>query len=199
MSMLGDFLKRQDIDVALLQEVTHTEFTTIREYNAIVNECTDKRGTAILAKTGLHLQNIKRIPSGRGITAVFQGIWKINIYAPSGAEKRVERECFFNNDVTVLISTDSADVIIAGDFNCVISLADCTGKPTTSRALVTLIKGMVSVMYGKRTRTHHPTHITPYDGASRINRIYITDPLKRRKQGAETVAAAFYDHFVLYV
>jgi exonuclease III len=40
-SMLGDFLKRQDIDVTLLQEVTHNDFTTIREYNVIVNEGTD--------------------------------------------------------------------------------------------------------------------------------------------------------------
>jgi hypothetical protein len=42
MSMLRDFLKRQDIDVALLQEVTHTDFTTIRDYTATVNEGTDK-------------------------------------------------------------------------------------------------------------------------------------------------------------
>jgi len=77
--------------VTLLQEVTHTEFTTIHDYNAIVNEGTDQRGTAILAKTGLHLQNVKRIPSGRGIAAMFQGIWIINIYAPSGAEKSGKR------------------------------------------------------------------------------------------------------------
>jgi exonuclease III len=91
MSMHVDFLKRQDIDIALQREVTHNDFTTIREYNAIVNEGTDKRGTEILVKTGLKIQNIKRIPSGRGIAAMFQGIWIINIYVPSGAEKRVER------------------------------------------------------------------------------------------------------------
>jgi len=71
--MLGDFLKRQDTDVALLQEVTHNDFTTIREYNVIVNEGTDTRGMAILVKTGLQIQNIKGIPSGRGIRAMFQG------------------------------------------------------------------------------------------------------------------------------
>jgi exonuclease III len=40
MSMLGDFLIRQDIDIALLQEVIHTNFATISSYNAIVNEAT---------------------------------------------------------------------------------------------------------------------------------------------------------------
>ena len=87
MSMLADFLKRQDIDIALVQEVTHNEFTNIHEYNAIVNEGTDKRGTAILVKTGLQIQDLERKPSGRGIAAMFQGIWIINIYAPSGAER----------------------------------------------------------------------------------------------------------------
>ena len=142
MSMLGDFLKRQYIDIALLQEVTHNDFTTIHEYNAIINEGTDKRGTAILVKTGLQIQDIKLISSGRGIAAMCQGIWIVNIYAPSGAEKRVEREYFFNTYVTFLLPTDSAEVLIAGVFNCVISQADCSGKPNTSRALTTLIRGM---------------------------------------------------------
>ena len=40
--MHGEFLRRQDIDVALLQEVTQTDFTTIHDYKAIINEGTDK-------------------------------------------------------------------------------------------------------------------------------------------------------------
>ena len=85
--MLGDFLKRQGIDIPLLQEVTHNNFTTIHEYNAIINEGIEKRGKEILVKTGLQIQDIKRIPSGRGIAAMCQGIWIINIYAPSGEER----------------------------------------------------------------------------------------------------------------
>jgi exonuclease III len=61
MIMLGDFLKRQETDIALLHEVTHNDFTNIHEHNAIVNEGTDKRGLAILVKTGLKIQDIKRI------------------------------------------------------------------------------------------------------------------------------------------
>jgi exonuclease III len=157
--------------VALLQEVTHTDFTKIHNYTATVNEGTDKRGMAFLVKTGLDVQHIKRIPSGRGIAAMFQGIWIINIYAPSGAEKRVERECFFNNEFTFLLPTDSNDVIIAGDFNCVNSPADCTERPTMSRALMTLIKGR-SLRDVWETHPHTPayTHYTNA-GASRIDRI----------------------------
>jgi hypothetical protein len=49
----------------------------------------------------------------------------------------------------------------------------------------------------------HP-HIPAYThytnvGASRIDRIYITNPLQRRKQGLETVAVAFSDHFSVII
>jgi len=37
------------------------------------------------------------------------------------------------------------------------------------------------------------THYTP-TGYSRIDRIYVTENLKRRKDGVATVAAAFTDH-----
>ena len=37
MNMLGTFLKRQDNDVTLLQEVTHKDFGTFKDYVAIVN------------------------------------------------------------------------------------------------------------------------------------------------------------------
>jgi exonuclease III len=84
MRMLGVFLMRQEIDIVLLQKVAHTDFTTIRDYNAIVNEDTDERGTEILTMKGLQLLHINRIPTGRGIAAMFQGMWIVNIYAPSG-------------------------------------------------------------------------------------------------------------------
>ena len=38
MRMLNDFLRRQDIDIALLQELTRNDFDSFREYVAIVNE-----------------------------------------------------------------------------------------------------------------------------------------------------------------
>jgi endonuclease/exonuclease/phosphatase family metal-dependent hydrolase len=130
---------------------------------------------------------------------MFQGIRIINVYATSSAEKRVERECFFNDEVTFLLPTDSTDVIIADHFNCVTSPADCTGRPTTSRTLMTLIKvrGLRDV-WETHLHTLEYKHCTNA-GASRIDRIYVTNPLKRRKPGVETIAAAFSDHFAVIV
>jgi len=130
---------------------------------------------------------------------MFKGIWIINIYAPSGVEKQSERECFYTTDVTYLLSTASNGMINAGDFNCFVSPAGCAGKPSMSHALATLVKGM-GLRNMWETHTHCPayTHYTN-DGAARIDRFYATETLIYRKQGAETVAAAFPDHFAVIV
>jgi hypothetical protein len=104
-------------DIALLQEVTHASFESIR-YIAILNEGTDKRGKAMLAKEAVTHTNVKRLPSGRGLAAMFSGVWIINVKAPSGAEKRSEPEQFFNKDITYLLPTTTNDILLAGDFKC---------------------------------------------------------------------------------
>jgi exonuclease III len=77
--MLDDYLRQQDIDVVLLQEVTHTKITSLRRYQTYVNVGTENRGTAILAKEGLSLTDIIRFPSGRRIAVCYEGIGIINI------------------------------------------------------------------------------------------------------------------------
>jgi hypothetical protein len=53
--------------------VAHANLTTFCRYTAHVNEGTNRR-TAILAKGGLALSNIKHLPSGRGIAVYYNGI-----------------------------------------------------------------------------------------------------------------------------
>ena len=50
MQMLNNLLFRQNIGIALLQEVTINDFSSLHGYAALVNEGIDKRGTAILLK-----------------------------------------------------------------------------------------------------------------------------------------------------
>jgi exonuclease III len=68
-------------------------------YIQYINVGTEKRGTAILVKDGIMLTEIRCLPSGRGITAKYNGISVINIYAPPGAEKKQDREAFYNTEV----------------------------------------------------------------------------------------------------
>ena len=44
----------------------------------------------------------------------------VNIYAHSGSEKKNERERFYNNDLPYTLPTAHADMILAGDFNCIL-------------------------------------------------------------------------------
>lgn len=113
----------------------------IPRYNVYMNGGTEGRGTAILTKEGLTATSIQRLPTGRGIAAEINGTWIINIYAPSGAEKRAERGYFLKNDVPVLMPPARRDTILAGDFNSVIDKRDSTSQNNTSRALATLIRG----------------------------------------------------------
>jgi endonuclease/exonuclease/phosphatase family metal-dependent hydrolase len=161
-----------------------------------MNIGTDRRGAAILAKDGLVLSNIQRLPLGRGMSASFRGILIVNIYAPSGAEKRQQRDAFYNTEVVHLIPSSSTAMILAGDFNCVIT-KDCTGQRNCSRALARLIRRLdfIDVWEATPTRTAY-AHYTA-TGTSRIYRIYVTHYLRRRQQGVETVAAAFTDHFAV--
>ena len=196
LQMLEDFLWRQDIDFALLQKVSQTTLNTIRRYTGHMNIGRGRLGTGILAKVGLALTNIHRLPSGRGMSASLRGILIEIIYAPSGAEKRQQRDAFYNTEVVHLILSSSTAMILAGDFNCVMT-KDCTGQRNCSRALARLIRRLdfIDVWEATPTRTAY-AHYTA-TGTSRIDRIYVTHYLRRRQQGVETVAAAFMDHFAV--
>jgi exonuclease III len=139
--MLEDFLIKHEIDILFLQEVTQPVFDNLRGYTAYNNTEKTRRGTAILAINHLTLTNILRLPTGRGLAADFQGVWLVNIYAPSGAEKRQEREDFFNFVLPYLLQATPNTVILGGDFNCVLAKADVTGHLNFSRALNSLVKG----------------------------------------------------------
>ena len=86
-------------------------------------------------------------------------------------------------------------MIPAGEFNCVITNDECTGQRNFSRALARLIQGLDLIDVWEATPTR--TAYTHYTDTSRIDRIYVTDDLRRRQQGAETVGAAFTDHFTV--
>jgi len=92
--MLEEFLHKQDIDIALLQEITHPELSTLRNYNVHINQGKEGRRTAILTKAQLTVTNNKLLPSDRRIASVINGTWITNIYAPSGAEKRPREKDF---------------------------------------------------------------------------------------------------------
>jgi endonuclease/exonuclease/phosphatase family metal-dependent hydrolase len=121
----------------------------------------------------------------------------VNIYAPSGTAKRLEREAFFNEDLPCILGTHFDDIILCGDFNCVLRATDATGQGVFSRSLATLVhcyalRDAWQPSPERRVYTHYTVH-----GASRLDRFYLTKDLLARKKSIETVAAAFTDHFTM--
>jgi hypothetical protein len=90
----------------------------------------------------LTVGEVKRLPSGRGLVVEIKGIWYVNVYTPSGAEQRVEREYFFNNELPLIMPVMPVKILMAGDFNCILNTGDSTGNEPRSNALDRLIRGM---------------------------------------------------------
>ena len=90
--MLENFLHVHDIDILFAQEVTSPETTNIGGFETHHNIGSSTRGTAILAKDGITLTNVTKLPSGREIAAEYRETLLINIYAQYGTAKRHEHE-----------------------------------------------------------------------------------------------------------
>jgi exonuclease III len=101
--MLMEFIKVHEIDILLVHEVNKI-IQDLFGYESHYNIGTSKTGTAIVARGGIRLENI-RLPPGRAIGAGFRDTWIINIYAPSGTAKRHEREHFYSTELAYLLTT----------------------------------------------------------------------------------------------
>jgi exonuclease III len=86
-------------------------------------------------KTELTARKVIRSPTGRGISLEFNRVWIINVYVPSGAERKTEREAFFNKDLPLLLPPVPTDTMLAGDFNCILNADESTGCVPFSKAL----------------------------------------------------------------
>jgi hypothetical protein len=138
--------------------------------------------------------NLSRIPSGRAVSMSVGEIHVVNIYAPSGTSKRLERETFFNNDLPYPLDMASEDILLGGDFNCVLDAGDTTGHGSYSCSLNTLIHGYSlldawQAQPGNTAYTHYTAH-----GATTMDCFYLREGQLQRKTGVATVTVAVTDH-----
>jgi exonuclease III len=193
-AMLHDFLKSHALDIQFLQKITHPNFDNLPGYT---NVGTTMRGTAFVTRNDLQVTNITKLPTGRGIAAECEGIALLNVYAPSWTAKKAEREAFFNTGLVYLLRNAPENLLLGGDFNCVLDATDATGTCTYSRTLAVLVQGCAlrdvwTQSTARRTYTHYSMA-----GAKRIDRCYVTPSLYQKIVAAETVVAPFTDHHVV--
>jgi exonuclease III len=164
-----------------MQEVIHPSLDKLNGYTVHYNIGSSQRGTAIVARDNIELANITRIPSGRAIAAEFKGIWLINIYAPSGAAKRNDREQFFNTEHPYILRAAPENIILRGNFNCVLEKNDTTSHFNYIRSLAQLIQGLtLRDAWETNPAIHAYTHYSS-TGATRIDRLIYHTHCTRRK------------------
>jgi len=195
--MLADFIRQPEFDIIFTQEVTSTEGLNVRGYNKHLNIGASILGTAILAKSTLHLTNITNLPSGRAIAANYKGIRLINVYAPSGTARRTDREQLYTTELPYLFHDGPTDLLIGGDFNCVLHPGDTTGQFQPSRALTEMIRGLeLHDAWNQNPACPTYTYYSPH-GATRLDRFYITSEIQHKKKRIEIIPAAFTDHYTV--
>jgi exonuclease III len=141
-TMLAEFLRTWEIDILLAQEVTQPVLHKITGYITQYNIGTSRRGMAIVARDGINLANVIRLPSGRAIAARFRDLWLINIYAPTGTAWRQERETFYASELPLVLTDTAHHTVMGGDFNCILEKGDASVTLNYSRALANLAGGM---------------------------------------------------------
>lgn len=92
--LLSQCLRNMDIQIGLLQEVGTSELHNIFGYNIESNVLPDERGTAVVIQDHIPYKDVIKLPDGRGIALRVENIHIVNVYAPSGSQKRRERQKF---------------------------------------------------------------------------------------------------------
>lgn len=193
---IKDFLYAADIDILLLQEVGDIDLHHIPGYNAISNPGSgDNLGTAILTKEGIIAYDIERLVTCRGIAATFNTTRIVNVYAPSGNSNRRRRADFFKEEILPLFTAPYDQLILAGDFNCVIHPKDQIPNFNKSIELERIVTDfpLIDTWEHKFGATPGFTYVTNHS-ASRLDRIYVSDNLKHRILHAEVWPTSFSDH-----
>lgn len=193
---LQDFLYAADVDIILLQEVTNIKLEMICGYNAITNPGIGAElGTAILLKEGIHATQIEKLTSSRGIAATVNNARIINVYAPSGNNNRRARAEFFKSEIVPLFGNRQDHIILAGDFNCVLSAKDQTPNFNKSIELEQIVHQLQLTDTWEQTHGVEPgfTYFTSHS-ASRLDRIYVSSNIKNHILQSEVWPTIISDH-----
>jgi exonuclease III len=208
---LRHFLRHHQPDVVCLQEcnVDSDELCTVVQaeyYTGVSNIAVEEenpRGTAIIWKSSLVVENTRIIEVNRVMSIQVAGLRIINVYAPSGRSKRLERRILFEQVLLPAVQESLPELpVVVGDFNCILSNIDAANNPQQKKCEV-LARLMSSFDYVDIFRSFYPnlslyTFIRP-NSASRLDRIYVPQYLVQSCDLPEIIPAAFSDHSAVTV
>lgn len=190
---LRTFVRTHALDIVFLQEVENDQLT-IPGFNVVCNVDHSRRGTAIALKQHIAFSHVEKSLDGRLIALRINNVTLCNCYAPSGTNLRPERERFFNHTLAYYLRHNTPNVILAGDFNCVVRACDASGNnhsPTLQRTIQQL--QLVDVWEKLHPRTEGPTYIS-HNSSARLDRIYVSLNQCRQLRTINTHVCCFSDH-----
>ena len=122
------------LDIIFLQEVRMSAEQIehlLKGFKAAVNvdpSQPSKPGTAMVWKEALPVTDVCPIVLCRAQMATLGPYKLLNIYAPSGSDKKQERNVFFGQEIFTSLQLDlHANWIFGGDYNCVLKAIDIEG------------------------------------------------------------------------
>lgn len=193
-AMLQSFVRSTELDVIFLQEVENSDLD-LPGFDIVFNIDERKRGTAIAVKHPLHYENIHRSIDARLISIKVGGVTFINVYAPAGAQNKSTREIFFNTTVAHYLQHSSETIVLGGDFNSVVNVADSTGSSNYSPMLKRLMSASKLIdTWSIRNKNRVEFSYVRTDSASRLDRILVRDTMQPWVRNAYFTANAFSDH-----
>ena len=133
---LSTIIINQKLDIIFLQEVRLTSeqlclLVGKLGFTACVNidlEHPTRPGTALVWMITLPVRDVCTLVVCRAQLAVLGPYFLLNVYAPSGSDKKHERSEFFGQDLFRALNVKSNALwVLGGDFNCVMKASDIEG------------------------------------------------------------------------
>ena len=188
LSAIVDF---EDIDVVFLQEICLTSDQIeqfLRGYRAVSNidqENINTPGIALAWRQEIPVENVSNLAPCRLQSATIGSYFLINLYAPSGSNKKHERSQFFSQQLFQALNlAPRASWILGGDYNCLLKEIDVEGgKGFLSKRCDELADIVASFHLVDAFRVLYPdkqefTFYRAGNAASRLDKFYISSNLK---------------------
>ena len=208
---LVSFLRQYSIDIAMLQEHNikdkkKLEYLNIH-YHIILN-------TSILSKGGTLIAIDKKLPctitssymhptsrlNSTILNILNTNLYLVNIYAPSGSNKEKEREEFFEIDLLQQLIVNTDNIVLGGDWNCILSPSDTSRPENTSPSKI--LKNILNtfrfkdIFHAKKSKPEYTFYKNNY--AARLDRIYV-NKLFSSIVSFETTSVNFSNHHCVSV
>ena len=153
---LVTLINSEAVGVIFLQEVrmTSTQIESqLPGFQAVSNIDIDnlaRPGVAIAWRNSVPVVNVHSLTTCRLQVASLEQTLLINVYAPSGSEKKRERNIFFGHDLFDALNFGSfQSLVVGGDFNCLLEPIDVEEGIGFNNKKCVILKDLIKVAKGR--------------------------------------------------